>query len=129
MDKKQICRIIFIGESEVGKTSLINSILGEQFNQEHITTIGIVNTLKEKIIKNKILLINLFDTAGQEKYRSLTKLIYNKKDIVIFVYDVTKIESYNAIKDYWIEEVKDNANDLKGIKIIFFIIFSYWNFW
>ena len=129
MDKKQICRIIFIGESEVGKTSLINSILGEQFNQEHITTIGIVNTLKEKIIKNKILLINLFDTAGQEKFRSLTKLTYNKKDIVIFVYDVTKIESYNAIKDYWIEEVKDNANDLKGIKIIFFIIFSYWNFW
>ena len=129
MDKKQICRIIFIGESEVGKTSLINSILGEQFNQEHITTIGIVNTLKEKIIKNKILLINLYDTAGQEKFRSLTKLIYNKKDIVIFVYDVTKIESYNAIKDYWIEEVKDNANDLKGIKIIFFIIFSYWNFW
>ena len=129
MDKKQICRIIFIGESEVGKTSLINSILGEQFNQEHITTIGIVNTLKEKIIKNKILLINLYDTAGQEKFRSLTKFIYNKKDIVIFVYDVTKIESYNAIKDYWIEEVKDNANDLKGIKIIFFIIFSYWNFW
>jgi small GTP-binding protein len=129
MDKKQICRIIFIGESEVGKTSLINSILGEQFNQEHITTIGIVNTLKEKIIKNKILLINLYDTAGQEKFRSLTKLTYNKKDIVIFVYDVTKIESYNAIKDYWIEEVKDNANDLKGIKIIFFIIFSYWNFW
>ena len=129
MDKKQMCRIIFIGESEVGKTSLINSILGEQFNQEHITTIGIVNTLKEKIIKNKILLINLYDTAGQEKFRSLTKLTYNKKDIVIFVYDVTKIESYNAIKDYWIEEVKDNANDLKGIKIIFFIIFSYWNFW
>ena len=129
MDKKQICRIIFIGESEVGKTSLINSILGEQFNQEHITTIGIVNTLKEKIIKNKILLNNLYDTAGQEKFRSLTKLTYNKKDIVIFVYDVTKIESYNAIKDYWIEEVKDNANDLKGIKIIFFIIFSYWNFW
>lgn len=122
-------RIIFIGESEVGKTSLINSILGEKFNQNHITTIGIVKTIKEKIIKNKILLINLFDTAGQEKYRSLTKLIYNKKDIVIFVYDVTKIESYNAIKDYWIEEVKDNANDLKGIKIIFFIIFSYWNFW
>lgn len=129
MDKKQMCRIIFIGESEVGKTSLINSILGEKFNQNHITTIGIVKTIKEKIIKNKILLINLFDTAGQEKYRSLTKLIYNKKDIVIFVYDVTKIESYNAIKDYWIEEVKDNANDLKGIKIIFFIIFSYWNFW
>ena len=129
MDKKQMCRIIFIGESEVGKTSLINSILGEKFNQNHITTIGIVKTIKEKIIKNKILLINLFDTAGQEKYRSLTKLIYNKKDIVIFVYDVTKIESYNAIKDYWIEEVKDNANDLKGIKIIFFIIFSYWNCW
>ena len=129
MDKKQMCRIIFIGESEVGKTSLINSILGEKFNQNHITTIGIVKTIKEKIIKNKILLINLFDTAGQEKFRSLTKLIYNKKDIVIFVYDVTKIESYNAIKDYWIEEVKDNANDLKGIKIIFFIIFSYWNFW
>ena len=79
MDKKQMCRIIFIGESEVGKTSLINSILGEKFNQNHITTIGIVKTIKEKIIKNKILLINLFDTAGQEKYRSLTKLIYNKK--------------------------------------------------
>lgn len=52
MDKKQMCRIIFIGESEVGKTSLINSILGEKFNQNHITTIGIVKTIKEKIIKN-----------------------------------------------------------------------------
>ena len=122
-------KIVLIGEMATGKTSLINAYLGLSFSKNVDSTLTPSVSQKEIQINDATYLINMWDTAGQEQYRSMTKIFIKGSQIVIFVYDVTKIESYNAIKDYWIEEVKDNANDLKGIKIIFFIIFSYWNFW
>lgn len=126
MKDNNICNIVFVGESGVGKTSIINTLLKEKFTHNHITTIGIGNNLTQVKVNNQILDVNFIDTAGQEKYRSVTKLFYAKKDIIILVYDVTNLDSYNAIKTHWVKEVKDNAKNLKGKKNnIYYIFYIY----
>ena len=56
------------------------------------------------------LMLELWDTAGQEKYRSINKLFYKDAQIVIFVYDITSKKSFDEIKSYWYEQVKENYN-------------------
>lgn len=56
------------------------------------------------------LMLELWDTAGQEKYRSINKLFYKDAQIVIFVYDITSKKSFDEIKSYWYEQVKENCN-------------------
>ena len=99
-------KVILLGESGVGKTSLINAVDGKDFSDKMLATFS--TTFIKKIYKigsNKYQ-INLWDTAGQEKYRQLTKLFYKGSDIIIFVYDITSKISFDNL-DEWISEVKN----------------------
>ena len=108
------CKIVIVGEGQVGKTSIMNSYLGEAFNEEHVMTVSPEHQNKTIMIDNKTIKITFWDTAGQEQFRAVTKMFYKGADIVILVYDVTKPESFDEIKNYWASEVKNNANSLKG---------------
>ena len=57
----------------------------------------------------------IWDTAGQEKYRSLTKMFYKDASIAILVYDVTRLDSYTNIRDFWVEQLKENAPKIDKI--------------
>ena len=59
----------------------------------------------------KKLKYELWDTAGQEQYRSVAKIFYQNASVVILVYDITKQSSFDAIKNYWIKEIKKNIQD------------------
>ena len=93
-------KLIFVGDSGTGKTNLINVSVGQEFNPGIFTTTSC--SYVQKIIKNnkKEYKVNLWDTIGQEKYRSLTKIFVKDSNIVIFVYDITKRESFESLK-YW----------------------------
>ena len=95
------CKITLIGESSVGKSSLIKQYITESFNQEIKTTIGGEREYKIIEINNKKINLCFWDTAGQEKYRSLSRIFVNNSNIVIFVYDITNEKSFNLIKEYW----------------------------
>ncbi len=105
-------KAILIGESGVGKTSLINVCIGNPFNEGEKPTIS--NTFAKKIfeINSKKYIIDLWDTAGQERYRNMAKLFYKDAHIVIFVYDITNENSFNSLKDYWIKEVEEYLGDM-----------------
>jgi small GTP-binding protein len=108
------CKIVIVGESGVGKTCIISSFLGNEFSEEHLTTIGVGNESKVINIDNEEVRVEFWDTAGQEIFRALTKMYYNGAHIAIFVYDITNEKSFEELKKYWVNVVKENANELKG---------------
>ena len=108
------CKIVIVGEGAVGKTSIMNSFLGEGFNEEHILTVSPEHQNKTIIIDNQTIKVTFWDTAGQESFRAVTKMFYKGADIVILVYDVNQQKTFDEIQNYWVNEVKNNANSLKG---------------
>ena len=110
-------QLILIGESGVGKTSLIRRYTNNIFNTNHLETIGIEFFNKEERINDQIIQIKLWDTAGQEIFHSLTKNFYRKADGIIIVYDITNKESFERIQD-WVKSVYDNTDTYKEIQMI-----------
>ena len=122
--KSEICKVVLLGESSVGKTCIISRFVDNEFDKEILSTTGASyanKTLKFKDYNNKEILFEIWDTAGQEKYRSLTQLFYKDASIAILVYDITNEESYNELKNYWVNQIIEFAP--KDISIILFIFF------
>ena len=103
-------KVILIGDSGVGKTNLINTSVGLEFDDGKKPTIS--GSFIEKIvdINGKKYSINLWDTAGQEAYRGVTKLFFKGSDIVILVYDITNIDSFKSLEEWFkiSKEIIDN---------------------
>ena len=106
MEEEPEYKVIFLGNSGVGKTQLINSILGNKFDSESLSTTNATFLSKYIKIKKKNYKINLWDTAGQEIYKSITSLFVKGSCIVIFVYDITAQTSY-ADLEFWIEKSQE----------------------
>ena len=95
-------KVILLGNSGVGKTNLINTCIGMEFDHGNIPTTSGSFVQKTIEIEDKIYLLNLWDTAGQETYKSLTKIFLKKSNIVIFVYDITDLKSFKDLES-WIQ--------------------------
>ena len=103
-------KVILVGESGTGKTSLINATMGFKF-QEHLETTASNNFSSKKItINNKEYVLNLWDTIGQEKFRSLTKIFIKDSKIVLLVYDITVLKTFKEL-DYWYKIIHDILGD------------------
>ena len=106
-------KIIILGQSGVGKTNLINVFIGAEFQEYSETTT--VSCIEGKITyENKSYTYNLWDTAGQEQYRSINKLFLRNAKIILIVYSIDNRNSFNEI-NYWINSVKENLGDDKYI--------------
>ena len=101
-------KIITLGDTNVGKTSLIMRYTINEFNTNSLNTIGMDSKIKDIEIDSKKIKIKIWDLAGQERFRSMHKYYYNKVDGIIFVYDITKKNTLKII-DSWIDEVKENV--------------------
>lgn len=107
-------KVVLLGESGVGKSSIIKQYVTHIFDPDIDSSISSKYISKEiEIIddrnKKKKLKLNLWDTAGQEKYRSLAKIFYKDARIIIFVYSIDNKKSFESIKEYWYNEVKSNS--------------------
>ena len=100
------CKVILIGESGVGKSDIMPMIpkpsLGAPLGSNFLA-----KTMQ--IDANQFIKFEIWDTAGQKQFRSLAKIFYKNAGAVIMVYDITKKSSFNALKDYWITEIKKNT--------------------
>ena len=104
-------KLVLIGESGVGKSSIIKQYSAHVFDPDIDASISnkvVVKTLELKDI-NKIIKLNIWDTAGQEKYRSIAKIFYKDAKIIVLVYSITNKESFETLKNYWYQEVKSTA--------------------
>ena len=115
--EKKLTRInlITLGDGQVGKTSLILRYTNDYFGNNYIATIGFDYKFKNEKLKNgEEITVKIFDTAGQEKYRSLAANFLKKADGIILVYDITyKISFENLNK--WLKDINENA---KGLPIV-----------
>ena len=103
-------KIMVLGESMVGKTSLITRYTNDKFGGRYLCTVGI-DFQKKKIEKNgKRVLLQIWDTAGQERFRNVTKNYFQASQGFILAYDINNKDSFEKVQ-YWIEEIKLNAEE------------------
>ena len=120
-DKDNIsCKVVLVGDTGVGKTSIIERYINNKYDENQKTTLVSSYTFKKIDIKkyNKSISLDIWDTAGQEVYRSLSKNFYLNASIGILVYDITRKASFESIRDYWYEQLKTFGEE----KMVFDIV-------
>ena len=120
MNYDKTCQILLLGDSSVGKTSLISRYANGIFKEEYLATVGLDYYTKQEMIKNLNVLVKLWDIAGQERFKALTPNYFRNAEGVVLVYDVTSTESFENLK-YWISSIKTNLGE-KDIFIPIIII-------
>ena len=109
-DDYLVSKVVLIGESGVGKTSIIQRFITNIFNPQQKTTGG-ANFIEKKMeINDYKIKFEIWDTVGQERFRSLAKVFYNNASVCIMVYNITSKKSFDALKEYWSEDVKNNVS-------------------
>ena len=111
------CKTIIVGNSGVGKTSIIQRYL-RKFNPNEKSTVGASFTNKEEIINGKTILFEIWDTAGQERFRSINSIFYQDACVCILTYDITQKKSFEDLKEYWYGAVLEQSSS----NIIFHIV-------
>jgi len=107
-------KIVLIGEPFVGKTCIINRYVDNNYKENPGSTIGSNYTSKKITIPdlNIEVILDIWDTAGQEVYRSFVKLFYKESKIAILVYDISDRKSFDELKKYWFNEIKEFSKDI-----------------
>lgn len=107
-------KIVLIGEPFVGKTCIINRYVDHNYKENPGSTIGSNYTSKKLTIEDlkKEVILDIWDTAGQEVYRSFVKLFYKESKIAILVYDISDRKSFDELKKYWFNEIKEFRKDI-----------------
>lgn len=104
-----ILKFIIIGNSSVGKSNLLSMFTDKRFHSDHTMTIGVEFGTKIISSKNKKCKIQIWDTAGQEAFRSITRTYYRGTIGCLIVYDITNRSSFDSIS-FWIEDLKKNCD-------------------
>ena len=103
-----LLKYIIIGDSNVGKSNLLLRFVYSTFNEEYKLTIGVEFGEKTIEVKNKKYKIQIWDTAGQEQFRSITRTYYKNSVCALVVYDITRRETFDNVIN-WIEDCKMNS--------------------
>ncbi|CAD8100530.1 unnamed protein product [Paramecium sonneborni] len=123
-------KLVIIGNSGVGKSSLLLRFADDQFSESYLTTIGVDFRFRTLPIDGKNVKLQIWDTAGQERFRTITSAYYKGADGIVMVYDVTQGQSFDDIDKFWLHEVESygeknvqllvigNKNDLDEQKAI-----------
>ena len=110
MSEVESFKVVLIGESGVGKTSIITQFIDQTFQEDQQSTTGGTFSTKSVVCDNgKTLKFEIWDTAGQERYRALTKMFYKDANAAVLVYDITRKDSFEEIQNYWSNQIKESS--------------------
>ncbi len=113
-----VFKILLLGDSEVGKSCFLMRYSDNVFVENYITTIGLDYKLKSvKLDSGKTIKVQLWDTAGQDKYRTIAKNYFKGSHGILLLYDITKQSSFNNIRE-WIQDIREEVSP----KAIIFLI-------
>ncbi|EKF31779.1 rab7 GTP binding protein, putative, partial [Trypanosoma cruzi marinkellei] len=114
--KRQLLKIIILGDSGVGKTSLMHQYVNKKFDSRYKATIGADFLTKDLELNGQVVTLQIWDTAGQERFQSLGSAFYRGADACILVFDVTQQESFSHISS-WLEEFNIQAGKRDSVLI------------
>ncbi|XP_029009714.1 EF-hand calcium-binding domain-containing protein 4B [Betta splendens] len=106
----RLFKIVLVGNSSVGKTSLLRRFCNDCFNPGTSATVGVDYSVKTITVDNTQVALQMWDTAGQERYRSITKQFFRKADGVVVMYDITAEQSFTGVRQ-WLMSVKEGSGD------------------
>ena len=109
-EEKTILKVILVGNAGVGKTAIINRFYKNSFTENMLPTIAMNYIEKKIIIEGQKIYLSIWDTVGQEEYKSCNKLFLKNSNIVILVYDITRKISFNDL-DYWHETIENELGE------------------
>ncbi|XP_075030100.1 ras-related protein Rab-44 [Calonectris borealis] len=115
LDPDHLYNVLFVGDSHVGKTSFLYRLHTDYFNPRLTATVGLDYQVKNLVVDNKRFALRLWDSAGQERYHSVTKQFFRKADGVVLMYDITSEYSFSEVR-YWLSCIQEGAED--GVAIL-----------
>lgn len=113
-----VYKVLLLGDSTVGKTCFLMKYTDKTFQDIHMSTIGLDYRLKAMKLKSgKKIKLQIWDTAGQDRFRAITKNYYKGSHGIILIYDVTSIQTYENIKT-WVSQIREEASSNVVIYIV-----------
>ena len=110
MSDDTVYKVLLLGDSTVGKTCFLLRYCDKTFQEAHLSTIGLDYRLKTMTLQNgKNIKLQIWDTAGQDRFRAITKNYYKGANGIILIYDITNLQSYENVKN-WIAQIREQAN-------------------
>ena len=117
MSNTKTAKLVVMGDVSVGKTSILTRYIKETFDNFSESTIGAAFFNKEVIAENgEKVVLEIWDTAGQERYDSLLPMYYRGANIILFVFDLSNIMTFNNLKKRWLTII-----DSSPLNSIFFV--------
>eukprot|EP00922_Rhytidocystis_sp_ex-Travisia-forbesii_P019960 GHVS01029452.1.p1 GENE.GHVS01029452.1~~GHVS01029452.1.p1 ORF type:complete len:206 (+),score=30.87 GHVS01029452.1:373-990(+) len=110
-------KILIVGESGVGKSSILLRFTDDEFNEKQLSTIGVDFKVKYMSLSGKRLKLAVWDTAGQERFRTLTSSYYRGAQGVILVYDTSNRDTFESLGS-WLEEVRKYSTNAEAVKML-----------
>ena len=110
-------KIMILGESQIGKTALINRYSKNSFGLGYITTVGIDFQIKFISLKGKNIKLQIWDTAGQERFRNITKSYFQTSNGFVMAYDITSTSSFESVVE-WLKQIEENASEEAKIILV-----------
>ena len=101
-------KVIIIGDSAVGKSCLMNRVTMNEFTEDHEVTVGVEFGSFMVKLDEQIFRLQIWDTAGQENFKSITKIFYKGSHCVVLAYDITRMDTFRNLET-WFQEVRCQA--------------------
>ena len=111
-------KVVLVGQSGVGKSSIMLRFTDDKFNETYVNTIGVDFRFRTMKVGDEKVKIQIWDTAGQEKFRTMTSTFYRGADAIFLVYDITDSNSYDELMGYWAKEVEKQGQDCPFIVVV-----------
>ena len=116
-DYEYLFKILLIGNSNVGKSSLFLRFVDEIWKENFVPTIGVDFKIKSIKIDNKIIKLQIWDTAGQERFKSILSSYYKGANGILLLYDITNVNSFKSLSNWLIDIEKNSSKNVKKILI------------
>lgn len=110
MNNNLKAQLLIIGDSFVGKTSILTRFIEDKFSANYLATVGLDFFSKDLEINNNKIKLKIWDTAGQERFRSFTHNFFRNADGILLTFDVTNEESFDNLR-FWIQSIKNHTNE------------------
>ena len=114
--KISVIKILTLGDTEVGKTSIVLRYADDKFNDSKISTIGIDFKIKQINKGGESIKVSIYDTAGQERFQRIIKHYYRGANGVLLTFDISNKNSFEKL-NYWIQDLKENADNINDLFI------------